>query len=258
MKIGVLADVHGNLGALESAWRALGLESVDLVVNLGDLVHFGPSPDECVAFAREHTIDSIQGNCDRAVARGRASTGDFFVNSHWERLSDEVLEWTASRVSKAGISWLRGLPEELRFEFEGMKLLFTHGLPGNIAGSLPRNAAMELYDLLLSRNGCDVLVVGHTHETALVRRPGGWILNPGSVGGGTLPSAATVMVMEPSRQDGLAVSWIRAPYDFDRFEKGASAAGIPEIFTRAVQSGRDPRGEWHTTDTRWRQRWAEQ
>jgi len=257
LRIGVLADVHGNLPALQSAWRALLLESPDMVVNLGDLVHFGPGPEDCVSFAREHDVESIQGNCDRAVARGRDSTGDEFVNSHWERLAGEVLGWTRDRVSRGAAAWLKGLPEELRLDVEGRRILFTHGLPGNVAGSLPPSAADEFYDLLLSRNSCDVLVVGHTHEPQIVTRPGGWILNPGSVGGGTLPSAASAMVIDVSRKEGLSAFWLATRYDFASYQESSRASGLPEMFTRAVELGRDPRGGWHTCDTTWRQRWAE-
>jgi putative phosphoesterase len=257
VKIGVISDIHGNIGAFEAAWRALALESVDMVVNLGDLVHFGPFPEECVSFAREHEMESIQGNCDRAAARGRQSTGDVFVNSHWERMSDDLMDRTRASLSKRSLNWLRDLPEELRFDLDGRRYLFTHGLPGNISGSLPAIAADEVFDIMISRNNCDALVLGHTHEPALVRRDCGWILNPGSVGGGTLPSGGTVMVIEPSKRNGPSASWTRISFDFEAYASASRDAGIPAVFTRAVECGRDPRGEWHTRDTRWRQRWAE-
>ena len=258
MRIAVLADIHGNIEALESAWRSITLESPDITVCLGDLVHFGPDPDECVSFIREHSVDCVQGNCDRAAARGRRTTGDEFINSHWERLAEGVLAWTVEKLSRTNSSWLRGLPGEFRIEADGAKMLLTHGLPGNVAGSLPENAADEVFDLMLSRNACNILVVGHTHRQSLVCRPGGRILNPGSVGGGTLPSAASAMIIEISRQRGFSACWLRAPFDFDSYRKSSRKAGIPEVFTRAVELGRDPRGAWHTTDIRWRQRWAEQ
>lgn len=258
MRVGVVADIHGNIGAFEAAWRMLRLESVDMVVNLGDLVHFGPDSEECVSFAREHEIESIQGNCDRAAARGRPSTGDVFVNSHWERMSEDLMGWTRDSLSKRSLNWLRDLPDELRFDFDGRRFLFTHGLPGNISGSLPLKAAEEVHDLMLSRNNCDTLVVGHTHEAALIRRDTGWILNPGSIGGGTLPSGGTVMVIEPSKKNGPSASWMRVAYDFEAYGSACRKAGIPAVFTRAIECGRDPRGEWHTRDTIWRQRWAEQ
>ncbi len=258
MRIGVLSDIHANLPAMRAALELFEREGVDQLVNLGDLVQYGPSPGECVRLAMETEMSSIQGNCDRAVARGRKATGDAFVNTYWEDLAAEHLVRTRGMLDSRSRAWLRDLPDEIRFEFDGLKILFTHGLPGVVAGSLPGSGADELFDILLQRNSCNVLVVGHTHSPALVRRPAGWILNPGSVGGGTLPAAGTAMILEPSRKGGPCPAWVRLDYDFEGYEADCRSAGVPDVFTRSIALGRDPRGQWHTDDTYWRQRWAGQ
>ncbi len=280
MRIGILADAHGNLQGLEAAWRALAGEGADLVLNLGDLVQYGPHPEECVAFAMEHGIESVQGNCDRAVARRRSDTGDQFESIHWRRMARRVLEWTSGRLSPRSISWLRRLPDEIRLDVERVRVVAVHGLPGRISVGLPAGSALgveemlaeeakaerdglsrsfdllDVYDHLLEESRADLLLVGHTHSQALVWRPSGLIVNPGSVGGGTLPSAGTVALVEIGNRRDVAVSWIRVPFDGGAYMRECRAAGIPELFSRCVELGRDQRGTWHTSDTISRQRWA--
>jgi putative phosphoesterase len=257
MKIGVFGDIHGNLQALEGAWRALLAAEADLVVCTGDVVQFGPEPEACIGFLREHSCDCVQGNCDRAVARGRKTTGDEFENVHWRNLAREALLWTSAMVTPSGSAWLRGLPEEARFEVGRTGVVVTHGLPGNVAGSLPATADSEVYDLMLERSGAGILVLGHTHEPVLIRRPRGWILNPGSLGGGSLPSAGTAALLDIPEKGPVSVSMMRVPFDSRAYSAKAAAAGLPDVFRRCIELGRDPRGKWHTSDTISRQRWAE-
>jgi len=253
-----MSDVHGNLPAMEAALALLRREGAELLIDLGDLVHFGPDSAACFDLAAAEGLERIQGNCDRALGRGRRDTGDEFVNSMWARLSEDMLEAERATLGSARLRRLAGLPEELRYELEGRRYLFTHGLPGRVAGSLPANAPDDIYDYELTRGGCDVLTVGHTHETALHRQQHGWILNPGSVGGGTLPRAGTVMLLEPSRREGPCPRWLRVDYDFEAFAARSEAAGIHRFFTRSLELGRDLRGAWHTDDFELRQRWADE
>src|SRR3954471_18221956 len=62
MRLGVLADVHANLTALDTALEALG--GVDTLVCAGDLVGYGPQPNECVALLREAGARAVMGNHD--------------------------------------------------------------------------------------------------------------------------------------------------------------------------------------------------
>jgi putative phosphoesterase len=257
MRIGLFGDIHGNMLGLEAAWRSLSAAGAELSVCTGDIVQFGPEPEACVSFLREHAIDCVQGNCDRAVARDRRTTGDEFENVHWRNLAREALEWTRGSLTRAGRSWLRSLPEESRFEIGRRTVAVTHGLPGNVAGSLSSSADPEVLDVLLERCGAGILVLGHTHEPFLIRRPGGWIINPGSIGGGSLPSAGTAALLEIPEKGPVSVSMLRVPFDAGLYSRAAAAAGLPDVFRRCIELGRDPRGKWHTTNTLLRQKWAE-
>lgn len=249
--------MHANLPGLRAILRRLEQVEVDLSVCLGDLVGYGPFPRETVELLRESGVEAVQGNWDRALGRGRGSPGDSFDNVHWEGLAERTLEWTAERLTSSQLRWMRRLPQELRFRAAGRELLMTHGLPGRQPQELHRDLPGEVYDLLLQRSGCRLLASGQSNRLQLVRRPAGLLVSPGSVGGGTLPAAATAMVVEVDEGGEVLVSWHRAEFDLDAYRRAYERAGLPGIFLACVELGRDQRGPWHTNDTRRRQQWAE-
>ena len=257
MKLGVISDVHGNLPGLEACWERLVEEDTDRIVCLGDLVQYGPYPAEVVDFVREKRIDTVQGNCDRAAARGRLDTGDRFETGWWNDLARETLAWTREALGPDRLRFLKRLPMELRFEDLGKDILCVHGLPGEITGELHGDAPGELADHLLVSSRCSVLIAGHTHEMTLLDRPGGMLLNPGSVGGGTLPGAATLLILESDEEGLCSVSWQRVPWDTDRYRRKYENERLPGTFLKCVLLGRDPRGSWHADGISWRQKWAE-
>ncbi len=257
MRLGILSDIHGNLPGLEACLARLEELGAERILCTGDLVQYGPFPAEVVDLIERSGVETVQGNCDRAVARGRGSTGDSFGSSYWDRLAAESLGWTGSRVSGRRRDFLKKLPDSLRFEVDGVRLLLVHGLPGNITGELPPRGANDLYEMLLSSNHCDVLVTGHSHELVTVRRPGGILCSAGSVGGGTVPGGSTFLVLDVDDYSRPCVGWYRVDFDTQRYREAYEAAGLPEVFLRCVMTGRDQRGRWHTEDTTWRQKWAE-
>ena len=258
MKIGIISDIHGNLPGLEACFKALTEEGVDQIVCLGDLVQFGPYPSEVIHFMQRNGIDTVQGNCDRAVAKGRDNTGDSFENIHWEHLASDLFQWTEDQISPEQRKYLKKLPAELRYIVGSRRILCVHGLPGNICGSIGRNDSKEVYDFMLEKNSCDYLLLGHTHEMYLQPRNTRMIINPGSVGGGTIPGESTMAILNINEENTTAsISWYRIPFDTTAYEKKYRHEGLPETFLKCVLLGRDPRGKWHSDDFRRRQKWAE-
>ena len=257
LKIAFISDIHGNLAALKTAMDTLKSRKVDLVVCLGDLVHYGPGPSEVISFIRNSEIECVQGNCDRTVARHRESTGEEYENPHWRNLAAEFFEWTSNQVSGKQRKWLRELPDELRFQVEKKTILCVHGLPGTQALGLPEDAAAEIYDAILTRSGASIVACGFTHTPSIIRRPNGLIINPGSVGGGSIPSGGTAMILSFPDEGEPEVETLEYTYSLEDIEAGYKAAGIGKIFLKCLELGRDQRGNWHTDDPKWRQQWAE-
>ncbi|HEX8082709.1 MAG TPA: metallophosphoesterase family protein [Solirubrobacteraceae bacterium] len=186
MRLAVLADVHANLHALDAVVAALERERPDRWVVAGDLVGYGPQPDECVARVLELDPVCVAGNHD-LIAIGRLSTDRCIP------LARESLEWTAATISAATRAALAGLP--LRAEVEDV--VVAHGSlddPQEYVRT-PEAAAEQLRLLAERHPEARALVIGHTHSPMLVAAPHGAAEAPG---GGHRPPAG------PVRLDGAA------------------------------------------------------
>lgn len=185
MQYAVLGDIHGNFAALQTVWRAL--EDAGLtgrtVLNSGDSVGYGDSPEACVEFLRAHTeIISVRGNYDKGVAQFPERSGEYYkklAKSRPEKLA--ALRRDSAAISAASREWLRDLPAEVEFSLEEVPLLITHYAPGRKEGLGSWTPDLRLEELA-AETSARVVICGHTH-TPFVRSVGGvlWI-NPGSLG----------------------------------------------------------------------------
>jgi len=119
MRALIVSDIHANLAAFKAVLGDPRAEH-DLVICLGDLVGYGPDPDECVALARESCDVIVAGNHDLA-ATGRMDLSDF--SNHARR----AMEWTISHLSSNSRDALEKLPSTIHYE----NLLISHGSPAD-------------------------------------------------------------------------------------------------------------------------------
>ena len=110
MKIGIIADIHANLQALQTVLDALHAEPVDLIVCAGDLVCYGAQPNEVLNLVRSLGIPSVMGNYDDAVAWDRPSASRTASSAATEPLKLAALRWTVERLAPNHRDYLRGLP----------------------------------------------------------------------------------------------------------------------------------------------------
>jgi len=155
MRIGIFSDVHANAEALTAVLEAFRAErpAIDKLVCLGDSVGYGASPNECCDLIRDVAAFTILGNHDAAVA-GRM---DY---SYYYDAARNALDLHARQLSPENMTWLKGLPYEVR---EG-DVHFCHGSPINLEEfeyifSIEQAArCLEVWDQL----GV-VTFIGHSH-----------------------------------------------------------------------------------------------
>ena len=173
MRLALLSDVHANLHALEAVIATLERERPDRWVVAGDLVGYGPLPDECVARVLELDPVCVAGNHD-LIAIGRLST------DRCVPLARESLEWTAATISPATREALAALPPRAEVE----DVVVAHGSlddPQEYVRT-PEAAQGQLALLAERHPGARTLVIGHTHSPMEVREGGRLLVNPGAVG----------------------------------------------------------------------------
>jgi predicted phosphodiesterase len=118
MRTLIISDIHSNLVALEAVLEAAGEQGFDKVWCLGDIVGYGPAPNECTAEVRDLRALSIAGNHDWG-ALGKIPLEDFNPDAMAASL------WTRENLTQENMCYLAGQPE-LRLEGE---FTLVHGSP---------------------------------------------------------------------------------------------------------------------------------
>lgn len=225
MRVGVISDVHANLQALEASLAALAADGVDAFACLGDLVGYGPRPNECVARIAELGAVCVVGNHD-LVAIGREPL------ERCGPLARRTLDWTSGVLDGASRQFLAGLPVEARAH----GLVLTHGAPGDPWRYLRTEAdAAEALDGLAGTGDERWLLVGHTHQPLEVSAGDRRLLNPGAVGQSrdrlALARCATVDVAS-----GL-VRFHALDYDVRGCRRDLRRAGLPADACHPTRAG---------------------
>jgi putative phosphoesterase len=181
MRLAVLADIHGNLPALEAVLEDLARYEPDGILVAGDLVLGGPQPNEAVRRLRSASRWIIRGNGDTSLIRYAAGDAPGAWHNH---LQFGVLRWTRRAVDQDTLAFLKELPEQCVVEVPGAALIrVVHGSPGHPSVSIFPDKEPATLDLALAQVRESVLVCGHTHIPWQVERNGRLALNPGAVSG---------------------------------------------------------------------------
>lgn len=227
MRILVFSDIHSNLTALEAVLAAAG--NVDAYWCLGDLVGYGPDPNECIALVRDlPNLVCVRGNHDAATL-GEVDQNTF---NHEASLA---ITWTKRNLNAESQEFLLSLPERLLID----DITLVHGSPRNpvwdyIMDAMTAERMFQFFDT-------QICLVGHTHVPAIWKEtesesPKGLvldyqkvkiltksILNPGSVG-------------QPRDHDPRAAFAIFDPQE-SLWELRRVPYKIPEVQARIKKSG---------------------
>jgi predicted phosphodiesterase len=241
MRVAVVSDIHSNLHALEAVLAAIDEEAPDELWCLGDLVGYGPRPNECCAVLAERADVCLAGNHDLAV-RGTIDLEEFGGEA------GVAAAWTVTVLDPAAQALLDRL-EPAGFAHE---VALYHGSARDPIWEYVLNDEAALATLELA--GSHLVLVGHSHvalqviETAeelaggIARADtelelGGVraLLNPGSVGqprDGD-PRAAYLLLDLEARH----ASFRRVAYDVERTQREMRDAGLPEILAGRLALG---------------------
>jgi predicted phosphodiesterase len=225
MRLGIVADIHGNEAALRAVLEDAEGLNVDRWWALGDLVLFGPRPVEVLDLLRALPgIEMLRGNTDRYVLTSEQpaphetaadAVGDLDLVQRYAAMAAGIA-WTCGVLDQAGVlAELTTLPAQLRLQLpSGAHVLGVHASPSSDDGPGidPDISDEELHALLV---GCDadIVVGGHTHR-ATDRLVGGVrALNPGSTGLPHGGGGTTGWLLIEDEGHGPAVTRRTVPFD---------------------------------------------
>ena len=126
MKLAIISDIHGNLYALRKVLEDIDDERADLTICLGDLVGYGPHPNEVIATIKRKNILCLKGNYDASVVDG----GFTYIRDN--ATNSFSLPWAVNEVRAMNKHYLDNLPTSMTLEFNGKKIKFVHGSPNAI------------------------------------------------------------------------------------------------------------------------------
>ncbi|MDR3640879.1 MAG: metallophosphoesterase family protein [Humidesulfovibrio sp.] len=243
-RIAVLSDVHGNLEALLSVLADIDARNITRMVNLGDMVGYGPEPDACVKLLRERGVESVLGNHEQGLVEAQARN---WFNPQARR----ALDRTRALLSDDALMYFRTLPRTL--EAEGA--LFVHGCPPGLVSKylyeLDDNDLREAFALYPNR----LCFAGHTHDlerisliagderdkierktlgkgTLTLDRTARHIINAGAVGqprDGN--NKAKYLVWEPGTKDAPDTLKVRfVTYDIAKTAAAIIEKGLPSVY----------------------------
>lgn len=226
MRLGIIADIHGNDVALRAVLKDAERLEVDRWWALGDLVLFGPRPAEVLERLRgQPGLSMLGGNTDRYVLTGEqpaphATAADAagsvdLVERHAAMAAG--IGWTRGVLDQAGLlSHLAVLPTQLRLQLPGgATVLGVHASPGADDGpGIEPGLADEQLRPLLTGCGADVVIGGHTHVATDRLVDGIRALNPGSADLPRTCGTASWILLEDDGQ-ALAVTHRGVPFDVD-------------------------------------------
>jgi predicted phosphodiesterase len=241
MRVAVVSDIHGNLHALRAVLDAVAAEEVDALWCLGDLVGYGPRPNECCAEVERAASLCLVGNHDLGVL-GRIPLAEF---------SDDAA--AAARWSQSVLGGeARAFLERLRSQGSAEDVELFHASPRDPVWEYVLSDEVALTAFRLT--SAPVVLVGHSHvalafvledgavDGAVV--PGGaeidladgrFILNPGSVGqprDGDPRAAYLVLDLEAKR-----ALHRRVAYPIERTQEEIRERGLPEALADRLAHG---------------------
>jgi putative phosphoesterase len=181
MKVGVLADIHGDVFALDAALGRLREMGCDLILCAGDLIDIEPFGEEVVQRLKAEKVTCILGNHDRWALQFRHRRQD--ARKFFEPCSVSDVMGSGAELSHGSLVWLSTLPVHCEAELEGVRVAMWHARPSSdMEGIEKEKTGPELRHRLLEQARARILVVGHTHTEfeMVVNAPAGKILNPGA------------------------------------------------------------------------------
>lgn len=241
MRIAVISDIHSNLHALEAVLTDIDAEAPDEIWCLGDVVGYGPRPNECADIVRERAAVVLVGNHDLA-AIGKLDTSDFGP------LASESAHWTERELSAEQADWLRSLePSATR---AGLELYHGSARDPVWEYVLSEEVARENLEL----TSAPIVLVGHSHLALALSwdgerldgglAPGGteldttgarWLVNPGSVGQPRDNDARAAWLLIDDEAGRAAFR--RVSYPIEQTQAEMRAAGLPEDLAARLARG---------------------
>ena len=224
MRLAIISDIHSNLPALQVVLEQIEKEGIDRILCAGDIVGYGPFPNEVIERLKRIELTTILGNHDRAVLSRDSSNMNI--------QAQDAVWWTIENLKQEGQDYLARLRSKESFFWNGLSIAIYHGSPKDDNEYVPEESAD---DELLELAKSDFLILGHTHVPFVKSLDIGTVINPGSVGQPRDGDSKASFAIYDHRLRRFEVK--RLAYDIDTVAEAMRSSGLPSFLSMRLYSG---------------------
>jgi putative phosphoesterase len=227
-RVAIVTDLHANLPATKAAFARIEELGIGGIYCGGDLVGYGPHPNEVCALIAERGIPTIYGNYDYGIGRELEDCGCAYRDQRDRELGELSIAWTLANTNAASKAFMRGLPFDVRFDLGGWRIRLVHGSPRKVNEYLFEDKPARTFERIAGLAESDVLVFGHTHECPWAREHGGVLfVNCGSVGKPKDGDPRGSFAVLAESGGGVHVTFERVAYDSEAVAAEMRDVGLP-------------------------------
>jgi putative phosphoesterase len=225
MRLAVMADIHGNLPALEAVLNDLKQYEPDSIIVAGDLVG-GLHTVETIRLLRSLGSSMIRGNSDSGLLRYDAGEMPAYRYTYRQFA---LPRWRHRHIDRETLGFIKSLPEQRVVEMTGTTAVrVVHGSPRNPSEAILPDHDPSTLDLALAQTNEPTLVCGHTHIPWKVERDGRLALNPGAVSGPRNGEVGAQYALLTWGKRHWQVRHLTVPYDLERIRAAYRERGLLE------------------------------
>lgn len=246
MKIALFSDIHANLPALQAVLADIDNRNPDLIYCLGDLVGYGPYPNEVINEIRRRRIPTIAGNHDERIGFYSDQFGDVFKVKDGMDNGEISIAFTNQMLQSEERAFIKNLPRHFAFDFEHnaekFKFLMVHGSPRKIDEYLFEDMNDKCLLQIMKSANANIMAFGHTHKPyhRILKDDDGlyWhAVNIGSVGkpkDGDNRACYVILEIIPETSmknpESIQVEFIRVLYDYESIAYKIEMSPLPNIY----------------------------
>jgi putative phosphoesterase len=224
MFIGLIADIHSNVVALEAVLSEMDEIGVEKILHAGDIIGYNPYPNETIELFRKRNIFSIRGNHERALLTGDMS------DLNWNAAC--ALRWTLNTISRENLGYISKLKDTETISVDDVEIFLVHGSPNDPDEYIyPIDVEPGLLTMICS----DILVLGHTHIQFKKQFKEGIIVNPGSAGQPRDKDPASAFAILDTDTKGIELK--RIGYDIEKVIEDMRKTYLPEELAFRLRDG---------------------
>lgn len=224
-QIALIADLHGNLPALEATLADIRRRGIDQIFCLGDLVGKGPHSAQAVDWCQTVCAQTVKGNWDDFI--GKVT-------------DNPTLQWHQARLGPARLAYLQALPTVIEFTMSGKRVRLFHASQAGIYTRVRMNDPLEKHLAMFTNTDFtgynaepDVVGYGDIHGAYLKSFQHRILFNTGSVGNPLDLTLASYVILEghydSHTPSPFSVQLLRVPYDIELAIQQAADEQMPEL-----------------------------